>query len=851
MIAEEAPIVPRSVLEPAADYTFMSWAYGWRGRSPEGHRVLNIQTNRYGLSFDLERGSLTHLGIIDQPLPPRQAVAQSNDVIFSLPQAILRYRLQVGEKVFESGEVAPGMDDPYLLESGRFFQRMEFQRVQFRKGAGQTPSQLGARLELAAFPDRLGIILQLIPGDPPDPRIKTAHGYQPPTPPPPGTPVDTPTGVELILNLNGVQVVSAEETAIHLKSPVGGWIVLAPPGETQAALHARAAREGVEITARFQVPSDWPPDQRQDFGLALCAVRSDGLEPPPRSGGSEMGGIQVSARTEAEEPLAVSYDPLRGFHRVELPSDLPEYSSSNPRQIERIHLLLGNPTADSQTVRLFLAREGNVPGVVGISPLLRDAEGYPLGLPVQISKNWHGWVWFHGVSVLELPPGLTLPLELTIANAFWGGVPAASHAQLCLVGWGVHQLWDESAIGSFGENICYDPDVNLQRSMIDDVRPLLVWSMGQAPRQKWGWTNNVGGGDCLVYFDAAGQRQYLSRMRTYYARYGPCLTEVIYAGQTPDGCLEARMTASLYRCDDLTRGVYHLRYDVQKPLPFTRLAFFQLGADHYNDHCFKKMARGNAEGLIEEWTPEFGGQTYGRQGLPCEGRTPWFSLHEGYSGRGSEGGAWANRGLIIRSFQARLGGQDQPHPYAAVFRTQDHFPSANVELAPPPDLQALQPGDFVEAEVVMAIFPQQADDYYGPNEGLRAALAAHPNSWFPVRREAVGNDLQVEAQRGRVERSYPVRVRAENDAAEWVVTGGLGYVPMTIAGLSTYREFVLERLEAGSWQVVDQSVHGRDFWQTDFEPEDRTFALTYNVSLDQPGDERKSVAFRLRRSQGR
>jgi hypothetical protein len=76
--------------------------------------------------------------------------------------------------------------------------------------------------------------------------------------------------------------------------------------------------------------------------------------------------------------------------------------------------------------------------------------------------------------------------------------------------------------------------------MIDDVRPLLVWGMNQS-KAKWTWTNNVGGGDFLVYVDPNGKRQYLTRMRAWYARHGPNLTDVTYAGVSADGAIAARL----------------------------------------------------------------------------------------------------------------------------------------------------------------------------------------------------------------------------------------------------------------------------------------------------------------------
>ena len=86
--------------------------------------------------------------------------------------------------------------------------------------------------------------------------------------------------------------------------------------------------------------------------------------------------------------------------------------------------------------------------------------------------------------------------------ARWGGVPAASHAQLCLIGWGHNQFWDQSAIGSFGESICYEPGRVQRRCFIDDVRPLMT--LPEPGAKLYGWAENAGGGDFLVWIDPQG-----------------------------------------------------------------------------------------------------------------------------------------------------------------------------------------------------------------------------------------------------------------------------------------------------------------------------------------------------------
>ena len=93
-------------------------------------------------------------------------------------------------------------------------------------------------------------------------------------------------------------------------------------------------------------------------------------------------------------------------------------------------------------------------------------------------------------------------------------------------------------------------------------------------------------------------------------------------------------------------------------------------------------------------------------------------------------------------------------------------------------------------------------------------------------REARDNDRRVETKAGVLERLYPaVRLRAVNNRAEFTLSGGLGYVPVTIAGLSSPRGPALYL----DGQRLDQSVHGNDFWQADYDPASQRWDLTFNI----------------------
>ena len=107
-----------------------------------------FQTDRYGLSVDVEQAAITHFGIIHDPLPYREAVAQDNDVIFSLPVSDLTLTVESGGKTYTcvrsataSNYVRSSPDGlsgtgranypARLIDSGRFCQRMDLLHCEF------------------------------------------------------------------------------------------------------------------------------------------------------------------------------------------------------------------------------------------------------------------------------------------------------------------------------------------------------------------------------------------------------------------------------------------------------------------------------------------------------------------------------------------------------------------------------------------------------------------------------------------------------------------------------------------------------------------------------------------------
>lgn len=531
--------------------------------------------------------------------------------------------------------------------------------------------------------------------------------------------------------------------------------------------------------------------------------------------GAEESPVQVQTDTPH------SYDAARGWHHVDLnplrtlvPGDRPNDA------IERLPFTLHNPSDKPQVARVLFAKSAirhrfGVP-ITGVTAMLRSKDGQPTGIPVQLSKNWHyhpkagvhQGQWFHGFSQVHLPAGSSIDLELTLAYGHWGGVAAASHAQLSLIGWGSNQLWEQSAIGSWGESICYEPDQIQGDCSILDVRPLMV----RTPQlgREWHWTANVGGADYFRIFAPDGERLRHRAVRPNYQRQGPCLSEVTYGGNIAQAARFAA-TVSLGRSDDLVRGSYRLDLTVDAPLDFSRAVLFQLGSDRYNHNHEAQIAIGDANGLRKTWAREANSEP-----RLCAGEAPWVSLHQAAP---REGDAGANRGMVIRSWEAVLGGK----PAQPWMRD-----NGTVDIVPPPGCTRLQPGDYLRATIEHIIVPQNAADYYGPNAGLRAALAESADSWQLIHRESAGNDHAVSMQRGKLLHRHPdIRVQADDDQVAFTVTGGLAYVPITVTNLRTPYNHQLLMDD----KPVDQAVHGNDFWQTEYDPQTRSWSRSYTLPI--------------------
>lgn len=843
--------LPQSVYARQTDYSFM-W---WEKTIKRGNQVFAIKTNNYALEFDNLNLDILSLSINKEEKTEENVLRESNAESF--PEKFpcdLNFGLHRRGYQFMVESSSGSVHDCQLIETGKYFQRRFINRLP-QPGMAHCGAY-NSGLEIAAWTDRLSFVLKAIP----DENLKNV-------------------GAEMNLKFPSNYSVNLSSGNVKaLKDPAdgSGFIILKTRDADSIKL------QGTRVTVLLDPHFEWPMGDEKNIGLIVYPV-SENIEAKLNEiAEHEAKPLQVSAVQIAPKkvPLYVEYDKDKGWHQVRLRNDsihtnapLADPNEGNPgpntnkinNRMERVKLTVNNPSDFDRPLRLNFEKGRLMPngdgvfGIPGISAVLRDMDGYPLGIPVQLAKNWHGGgrttkseyfrgPWYHGYTVLNIPAHTSISFEYTSINSLWGGVPAASHAQLCLVGWGYNQQWDQSAIGAWGENITYEPDLHQAHAPVLDFRPLMILN----PKgKKWGWTGNIGGADFFNYTKTNGERSWHSRIRTQYKRYSPNMTEVTYAGTMDDNSMDFEYTARVVRSDDITRGIYKIKLKVLNDTRFNDFVFFQAAAASYHQTRSNTLAWGNESGLKKEWktsTQDVPG--YVSKRTKIDGETAWFSFTDSentYSWQ-EEQFLSANRGFVLRNWKARINGREDTLPCFAEYKTAGgNFGNSSgiINIVPPEGCSAFKAGDYIEAEIVLYILPQHAKDYYGPNINLANALSEKANSWEMVYREALGNAISVKVKTGQLLNEYPLAIEADAGKAQFTVKGGLGYVPITITKVPDYRKPMLFRKVQGQWKLVNQAVHGNDFWQCEYNASNRTWEITFNVNLDSENDQPTTTEFKF------
>ncbi len=528
----------------------------------------------------------------------------------------------------------------------------------------------------------------------------------------------------------------------------------------------------------------------------------------------------ISSATEASSGTALTteYDVDEQALKVTVPAGSVRYPGDEDRLDEYL-VTVHNPTDRELNVPLIFDPV-SARAVTGTVMLLCETDGSPSGIPVQISKNWHTTVdtvhkgtWLRGYTMIPLAAGESKSFKLRVVYGYWSGgtVAAASHSFLSIVGWNqrANWKWDESALGAWGEALTYDPTRHAGRANMADVRPVFTTSMNGGEH---GWTENVGGGNFLLYYDSAGTFRFNKLMKTCYKWSGPNITEVLYSGITDDGKVRfvntVRGVASLDYHRKFNKFRYEFLQDVDEP---SRLLFFQMGADGYNGPELTHYYHGTGGGLSSTTAADPDGNQY--KGDPVLFTDNWLATNDTTAWRNPDN--YAFRGFL--GLSSSLNGEPfdlYMHPYGL----GGSSPRQLFDLSSNSVSRSYTAGDVVEGELEFIMPAKNAASYWGGDSEFSGRLQAYGNEWNAVYDEYRYNrDLDVSLTVGTMMENYPLEIASNvgEVLADFTVnSGGLGHIPVVLRNVSKDAVIGVQRFVDGEWQWYDDgSFSERNYYQ--------------------------------------
>ena len=753
----------------AADYTYGYWLNGWRKNVNDNSLDLfAVETSQYGLVLNVDDLRKIKFGLLSKSVSYEQALDDKAEKLQYLPKGQFLIDLVVAGKKYRAKTCKAGLD----------------------KGVKRLSNAM--MWESGRYVQHYEFV---------------------------GLDFRTVDGKKLDCNASLDLVAWPDTITFNLKVTPGSDLKNV---SMRLSLKSRAGN----FTQGEKMGSLWKKDDSKTITLTCNAAPADNALP-----------AEITVSGSDTQNFPVNFDKTKNCYAASVKGLKRKFKTgyTDIRDYDDFKITV-NSSGQEETIPFLLDLRPPA-NITGLCPILCDAKGRPTGIPVQISKNWHHkgmGSYLMAYTMLPAEKGKTYVLR--IAYGFYGALPSASHAQLSLVGYGYDNngnngRWDQLAIGCWGETICFDMDMSCVDVAITDIRMLMARNGKEG--KKWSWTDAGWGGDWLNIKDENQEKYFQNHVKTAYLSQGPCLTNVKYDGYYGmNREIDFKSQIQTLRTDDYARTFQKFTCKFESDVKPKDIWLFKLGRTHR--YTTPELVYGNGEGLVKQLDVE-GSLNKDQVFLtPTEisGQGPWWVALPG--AKHTDGRDWGTgyRAVVIRDYKVIAGGKTYTNPTicAPVFNSNPN--NIDIELLPPAEITDFKKGDSIQLDLELITLHRTADDYYGPNEVYRKHLKENPNSWKTTYREAKGNDLKVSASGGKVLNKYPVAIQADGDEVTVMIKGGVGAVPIRFEGLKSPGGYRLYQVVNGKRVNFDQSVHGNDFWQTDYDVLAGTYAVTYNVPLD-------------------
>ena len=429
--------------------------------------------------------------------------------------------------------------------------------------------------------------------------------------------------------------------------------------------------------------------------LRIEGVCSHRLLPAPfRKGTKQMFAFAVfgeeaplpdTAFESLEAKVPMRYDTVRGCYTIGSLSEggFQGHFYHHPNRYETARFSVSNP---GEPRKIYVCHE-NIGGDKGSveGGVLLDAEGHPLPIVVQISKNFAGEKEERFYNPADTPFSETIfPLHLD------AGERCTLTSLKLYQNWGRHMVKQFSSLGAWmdyfhsstgvTETTCYVPFkfAGLPGVDVADFRAMSQHAFWPGQPQH----DNVAGHSFLSY-DAGQGWTYLEYVGTTYHSTGPNWMDIGLEYLSTDGKIKATVrTFELPQADEL-RNFIRVRYDVLQPLTVKNAP---------EDFRLLTVASW-VQNLRYKWFAATGGAdtelTFSQNGFPVRGasiprRNAFVAMY---------GEPKGSNAIVLRSWETKVGGKDFG-PAASVWCETKG--DTRLLLVPDTETLELQPGDHIQ-----------------------------------------------------------------------------------------------------------------------------------------------------------
>ena len=491
------------------------------------------------------------------------------------------------------------------------------------------------------------------------------------------------------------------------------------------------------------------------------------------------------------------YDPRSGLYALEMTANREAFTFENAWKVPSRRMVTPVVLPSTATPRAItvLARTGTGNLEAGI---VTDPNGFPRAIPAFVAKNFAGEKEepddrAYGDIIFPITLGPTEPRENLVMGLYqtWGRLMLKQVSSIRFF----NIYWHLST--GLSETTCFTHawmDIRDTIVSIPDFRPYSgPFMMGQPQHDCFSWP-------AFLNYETKKATVRPMYRRTDFHSVAPCLAHFTMHFRTSDDTAKMSVEAWEIPQTDEARTFLRIRYDWDKPALVegdARRNFRWL--QMFEKYPVQDLVWLDAEGTQRTVSARPGSKF--PLGTPLAAEWPYAGAHEGRSNFGTL--------MLVTKLRGRLGGQ----PLSRAHLTAD-FGKETGMYAFTTDRKnlALQPGDFLEAEVLLMPHGEVTTPFHKPDR----------------EREHWGNRPPVVSQvsRGTKLRDFPATVRAEKNAAAFRVTGGLNMLPLVVEGFSAPAVPLLWK--DGLWQ--DQQQHGGDGYQPD-RTADGSHRFTFNYPI--------------------